>query len=160
MEKFLVVKKPEYPNGTFANLYTDGACRGNGGKSSISGAGAVLFDKDSKVIKEFKLFLGYGKTNNVAEYKALILGLSKALELGIKIINVFVDSKLITEQVRGNYRVTKHRLKPLFNEVKNLESKFDKFRITHVYRHLNTHADRLANEAINNSTKSIKKWYT
>ena len=68
--------------------------------------------------------------------------------LGIKIINVFVDSKLITEQVRGNYRVSSNHLKPLFNEVKNLKSKFDKFKISHVLRHLNTHADRLANEAL------------
>lgn len=150
MEKFLVVKKPQHPNGIFANLYTDGACRGNGGSKSISGAGAVLFDQDDKLIGEFKLFLGYGKTNNVAEYKALILGLSEALKHGIKIINVFIDSKLITEQVRGNYRVTKPHLKPLFKEVNELKSKFDKFRITHVYRHLNTHADRLANESITN----------
>ena len=144
MEKYLIISNPSCSS----NLYTDGACKGNGKQKSLSGAGAVLFDEENKVIGEFKKFLGYGKTNNIAEYEALILGLKEALNMNIKNINVYVDSKLLTEQVRGNYKVKNVGLKPLFEEVKNLKSRFDKFRITHVLRHLNSHADKLANEAI------------
>jgi ribonuclease HI len=174
MEKFLIIKKftpsvelpkgvctPE-PNSTllpgaprqrrtltnFASLYSDGACKGNGKKKSISGAGAVLFDKDKEIIGEYREFLGYGVTNNVAEYKALILGLKKAIEHGVTSIHAFVDSKLVCEQVKRNYKINKPHLKVLFEEVIKLKEQFKFFRIVSVLRKYNSHADRLANEAV------------
>jgi ribonuclease HI len=148
MDKFLIITKPVYEQGDFASLYTDGACRGNGGKKSVSGAGAVLFDQDSNVMSECREYLGLGLTNNIAEYKGLILGLKEALKLNIKVIEVFVDSKLICQQIRGDYKVKKPHLRLLFDEVKLLIEQFEKFKIVSILRHLNKHADRLANESI------------
>ena len=148
MEQFLIVKKTDYGVGEYGELYTDGACRGNGSKNSISGAGAVLFDQHGNVRFELRKYLGKGLTNNIAEYKALILGLTKSLDIGIKSIHVYVDSKLICEQVRGNYRVKKPHLKKFFDRVVALVAQFEKFKIISVLRHLNRHADRLANESI------------
>ena len=68
--------------GEFANLYTDGACRGNGNNKSISGAGAVLYDQDGNVIKEIRKFLGGDLTNNIAEYLAIKLAHAWNLKYG------------------------------------------------------------------------------
>lgn len=149
MEKFITIERPLYNNGEYAELFSDGACRGNGKRSSISGAGAVLFDQNQEVIKEIRKYLGDGLTNNIAEYKALILGLKEAVKLGIKIISVHVDSKLVCEQVRGNYKIRKPHLLTLCDQVKILVKQFDKFKIDYIPRAQNTYADRLANESIN-----------
>ena len=151
MEKFLNIKKTEYNIDEYGELYTDGACRGNGSQKSISGAGAVLFDKNGNIVFELRKYLGKGLTNNISEYKALILGLEKSVLLGIKSIIVYVDSKLICEQVRGNYKVKQPHLKRLFDRVIVLVKSFEKFKIVSVLRKFNTHADRLANESLKGS---------
>jgi len=125
-------------------LYSDGACRGNPG---IGGAGAVITDTEGKVVWEGKEFLGCC-TNNIAEYKALILGLQGALTSGYKNLEVYIDSELLARQINGSYRVKNENLKVLMHDVQRLLSSFESIDVKHVLRCHNAHADRLANQAI------------
>ncbi len=126
------------------SLFTDGACRGNPGQG---GAGAVLVGRDGDVIGTAKKFLGHC-TNNIAEYRALILGLETALERGTPAISIYLDSELLVRQIQGIYRVKNPDLKPLMLEIRDLLDRFDTWKIEHVPRSKNALADRLANEAI------------
>ena len=125
-------------------LYSDGACRGNPGEG---GAGAVILDAEGNVVWEGKEYLGHC-TNNIAEYKALILGLKGALASGCKNLAVFLDSELLARQINGSYRVKNENLKLLMQEVRSLLSLFDTFQVKHVLRSNNAQADKLANLAI------------
>lgn len=127
-----------------SKLYSDGACRGNPG---VGGAGAVITDAEGSVIWEGKEYLGHC-TNNIAEYKALILGLKGALAEGYKDLEVYLDSELLANQINGSYRVKNENLKILMNEVRGLLTSFDTIQVKHVLRSSNSHADRLANLAI------------
>jgi len=125
-------------------LYSDGACRGNPG---VGGAGAVITDAQGSVLWESKEYLGHC-TNNIAEYKALILGLKGALAEGYKNLEVYLDSELLANQINGSYRVKNENLKVLMKEVRSLLTSFDTIQVKHVLRSHNSHADRLANLAI------------
>lgn len=125
-------------------LYSDGACRGNPGEG---GAGAVITDEEGNVVWEGKEYLGHC-TNNIAEYKALILGLKGALAGGYNKLDVFLDSELLARQINGSYRVKNEKLKVLMQEVRSLLSSFDCVQVNHVLRCNNTQADKLANLAI------------
>jgi len=127
-----------------ATLYCDGASRGNPGPS---GAGIVLLDENGELLFELSRFLDEG-TNNEAEYKALLRGLDAATDLGIRGLQIFLDSELVVNQLLGNYRVRNPRLQPLFDEAMNRLQQFDDYAIFYVRRELNQQADRLANEAI------------
>ena len=124
-------------------LLSDGAARGNPG---LSGAGAVIV-QEKKILKKIKKFLG-NKTNNEAEYLALILGLEQALEMGVTEIDVYVDSELMQKQIEGKYKVKAPNLRPLFAQVFKLKEKFTAFSIKHIRREKNKIADALANKAI------------
>ena len=126
------------------SLYCDGASRGNPGPS---GAGAVFFDKNGEQIFELSIFLD-NATNNEAEYKALIRGLSAAADIGAKGVEIFLDSELVVNQLLGTYKVRNPRLLKLFEEAMSGLRLFDEYAIFHVSRELNHEADRLANEAI------------
>ena len=125
-------------------LYSDGACRGNPG---VGGAGAVITDGEGSVLWEGKEYLGHC-TNNIAEYKALILGLKGALAEGYKNLEVYLDSELLANQINGSYRVRNENLKVLMTEVRALLTFFDTIEVKHVLRCHNSHADKLANLAI------------
>jgi len=125
-------------------LYTDGAARGNPGPA---GAGALLLKPSGSVVAELSEYLGE-TTNNVAEYKALLLGLEKALALGASEIEILADSELIVRQLQGKYGVKNEGLKPLFQESVRLLRRFQKYSINHIDREENEAADRLANRAI------------
>jgi ribonuclease HI len=125
-------------------LFSDGACRGNPG---VGGAGAVIIDSGEKVVWEGKEYLGHC-TNNIAEYKALILGLKGALANHYKHLDIFMDSELLAKQINGSYRVKNENLQMLMKEVRNLLASFDSAEVRHVPRLHNSHADRLANLAI------------
>jgi ribonuclease HI len=127
-----------------AILWSDGAARGNPGPA---GAGAVLKKPSGEVLAEVSGFLGH-TTNNVAEYKALLMGLERALALGIRRIEVRADSELLIKQLRGEYRVKDEKLKLLFAEAKALLARFASSRLLHVRREQNADADRLANAGI------------
>ncbi len=128
-------------------LYTDGACRGNPGNG---GAGAVLLDKNGRVLITAKKFLGIC-TNNEAEYGALILGLKETRKAQYRNIRVFLDSELLAKQINGIYRVKNDRLKELMKDVRKQLSMFNSYTVEHVPRSGNKIADRLANEAIDES---------
>ncbi|MCI5142026.1 MAG: reverse transcriptase-like protein [Candidatus Electrothrix sp. ATG1] len=125
-------------------LFTDGASRGNPGEA---GAGSVLLDGDGQELAARSSYLGQC-TNNVAEYKALLLGLQSALELGCGKLEIFLDSQLIVRQLQGQYKVKHPTLKPLFVEVKELLAKIDNWSVAHVPREQNKRADALANRGI------------
>jgi ribonuclease HI len=136
-------------------LHTDGGARGNPGPA---GAGAVIFTEDGKTIKETSKYLGE-RTNNFAEYSAVVLGLEmiakhfgKAQCKDLEVV-VRMDSELICKQLNGEYRVKEETLFPLYIEVHNLQvSTFPHVRFEHVPRADNKHADRLANEAMDKSS--------
>ncbi|MFH1625077.1 MAG: ribonuclease HI family protein [Pseudomonadota bacterium] len=125
-------------------LYTDGASRGNPGDA---GAGAVIRDKEGNVIRESKEYLGKN-TNNTAEYRGLILGLTEVLKIGGRRVHIFSDSELMVKQLTGIYGVKNEGLRVLYKEVNGLLKKFVWYDIKHISRERNKHADRLANEAI------------
>ena len=126
------------------SLYCDGASRGNPGPS---GAGVVLLDEKGKQIFELSRYLDNG-TNNEAEYRALVRGLEAAADLGVKRIEIFLDSELVVRQLSGKYKVRNARLRSLFDQAVSILQQFDDYAIFHVGRELNQQADRLANEAI------------
>ena len=84
-------------------------------------------------------------TNNVAEYRALLLALTRAEELGADEVEIRSDSRLLVEQVNGNFRVKAEHLKPLLSEAVQRAKRFRRFSLTHIGREQNKKADRLAN---------------
>jgi ribonuclease HI len=130
--------------GMNGSLYCDGASRGNPGPS---GAGVVILNKNGEQIFELSRFLDKA-TNNEAEYKALIRGVRAAADVGIKRVQIFLDSELVVNQLLGTYKVRNPRLLQLFEEAMYRLRQFEEYAIFHVGRELNQKADRLANEAI------------
>ncbi len=129
---------------SFALLWTDGAARGNPGPA---GAGIMLKSAAGEVLAAEGAFLGH-TTNNVAEYRALLLGLERALELGVRQVEVRADSELLIKQLKGEYRVRSEGLRPLYEQALGLLRRFAATRLLHVRREHNVEADRLANEGI------------
>lgn len=130
-------------------LRTDGAARGNPGPA---GAGAVLEDVNGRVLREVSEYLG-SRTNNQAEYEALLLGLREALaEAGPRAtetrLDVVLDSELVVRQLLGRYKVRDAELRGLFDEAWRLASRLGAFAPRHVPREQNARADELANLAI------------
>ncbi len=125
-------------------LFVDGAARGNPGPA---GAGAVLTDSAGQVRGRISHFLGRA-TNNVAEYRALLLGLELARQRGVRRLRIFADSQLLVEQLNGRYRVRAPHLKPLYAAARQALAAFQTYSLTHVDRSANQEADRLANQAI------------
>ena len=127
-------------------IFTDGAARGNPGPA---GCGAVITDKDGKVIGRHHQYIDEA-TNNIAEYKALLLGLTEAKKLKkITEIRCYADSKLIVEQVNGNFKVKNQALAELHEQVRNLVFELPPPQFFYIPREKNKEADRLANIAIN-----------
>ena len=134
------------------SLYTDGASRGNPG---LAGAGMVLLDADGQEIAAKSAYLGRC-TNNVAEYKALLLGLELARQAGCAKLAVYLDSELIVRQLNGIYKVKNAALKPLYEQARQLLQSFAEVSVTHVVRAKNKRADELANQGIDNRPDSAK----
>jgi len=130
-------------------LFTDGGARGNPGPAGI---GAVIFNEEGKVAAEISEYIGEA-TNNQAEYKALIAGLTKAKELGAKEIEVFLDSELVVKQLNREYRVKDKQLAPLFVQVYNISLGFKKIVFKHIFRGKNELADKLVNQALDKAGK-------
>lgn len=126
-------------------LYCDGASRGNPGES---GAGALIVAPDGEEIPLTR-YLGH-KTNNQAEYTALLLGLERLVALGAKDVEVRADSELMIRQLGGIYKVKHEGLKPLFAQAKDFLKQFQKVVLKHIPREENKKADALSNDAIDN----------
>lgn len=129
-------------------IYTDGGARGNPGPA---GAGAVIYDGSGKKVAAVSEFLGH-RTNNWAEYEALILALKAARDaLGPRVpaTEVRMDSELIVKQMKGHYRVKNADLKEKHALVKNIITEsFSSISFVHVPREKNKEADKNANDAM------------
>ncbi|WP_051309330.1 ribonuclease HI family protein [Desulfogranum japonicum] len=125
-------------------LFTDGASRGNPGHA---GAGISICSPEGDEISCLSTYLGQC-TNNVAEYKALLLGLEHARKIGCIKLDVFLDSELIVKQINGLYKVKNASLKPLYTKVVELLNHFASWSVSHVPRAQNARADALANQGI------------
>ena len=134
-------------------INTDGGARGNPGPAGI---GVVIRDEQNKIIAQHKKYIGEA-TNNVAEYKALILALGVASsELGVAgeiTLEIRMDSELIVRQMQGRYKIKEPTLQVLAAEVFKLKNNFKNITFTHVRRELNKEADKLVNEAIDEAIK-------
>ena len=126
------------------NIYIDGASKGNPGEA---GAGVWMTDKEGRKVFEMSRYLGR-KTNNEAEYWALLYGLREARRLGGTSIQIFTDSELVERQVRGLYRVKNLNLKVLHTSVLQNLKAFSSYTIESIPREENREADGLANQAI------------
>jgi ribonuclease HI len=127
-----------------AKLFTDGGARGNPGPAAY---GYVLEAEDGTVLAAHGESIGTA-TNNVAEYRALVAGLEKALELQVDELEVVSDSELLVKQMRGEYKVKNPVLRELWEEAQELERGLGRVTYTAVRREHNELADRLVNEAL------------
>jgi ribonuclease HI len=122
----------------------DGGSRGNPGPAGIA---AVATDPSGEVLAERSETIGEA-TNNVAEYRALLLGIELAKELEAEEVELVGDSMLIVEQVRGKWKVKQEHLRPLHTKVRDALRELPSWSIRHVKRDENTRADDLLNEAL------------
>ncbi|MFI7081424.1 bifunctional RNase H/acid phosphatase [Micromonospora sp. NPDC049903] len=129
----------------------DGGSRGNPGPA---GYGAVVRDQATgEVLAECSESIGTA-TNNVAEYQGMIAGLTAAAELGASEVEIRMDSKLVVEQMSGRWQIKHPGLRPLAAQAAQIVSRFDTVRFTWIPRDRNTHADRLANAAMDAAAMS------
>lgn len=126
----------------------DGGARGNPGPA---GYGAYIRDAEGRVIAQLSEYLGH-KTNNFAEYSALLAALEYAIKNNFRALKVISDSELMVRQMTGQYKVNSADLKPLYDKARSLVRQLDKFAIEHVLRTKNQQADRLANDAMDRGT--------
>jgi ribonuclease HI len=141
-------------NGLHLNLYIDGASKGNPGKAGI---GACITREDGTKVAALSRYLGH-KTNNEAEYWALILGLREAKRLGGDVIRIFTDSELVERQINGLYRVKNSKLRLLHQAVARHLKGFSSYTIESIPREKNREADALANQAVQRKlAKEMKK---
>ena len=131
-----------------ARLSTDGGARGNPGPAAF---GYVLEAEDGTVLAAHGEAIGVA-TNNVAEYRALVEGLRKAVELAVGEVEVVSDSELLVKQMRGEYKVKNAALRDLSLEAAALARRLDRVTYTAVRREHNELADRLVNEALDAAT--------
>jgi ribonuclease HI len=122
----------------------DGGARGNPGPAAIA---AVVATPDGEVLEERGERIG-DATNNVAEYRALLLGLARASELGADEVELVGDSELVVRQVKGDYKVKNAGLRPLHGKVLDALRGFERWTIRHVPREQNAAADRLVNDVL------------
>jgi ribonuclease HI len=122
----------------------DGGARGNPGPAAV---GVVVQTPEGKVLEELGERIGTA-TNNVAEYRALLLGIRRAAELGAAEVDLVGDSELVVRQVKGEYKVKDATLRELHAEVRQSLRSFEGWSIRHVRREHNAGADRLVNATL------------
>jgi ribonuclease HI len=125
-------------------VHVDGGARGNPGPAA---AGAVISTPEGDVLDEATELLGVA-TNNVAEYRGLLLGLARAKALGATEVEVINDSELIAKQVNGQYKVKHAAMRPLYLDAMEALRGFEKWSIRSVRREQNADADALVNQAL------------
>jgi ribonuclease HI len=125
-------------------VHVDGGARGNPGPAAVA---AVATTADGEPLGERKLYIGEA-TNNVAEYRALLLGIELARELGAEEVEIVNDSELVARQIGGEYKVKHAGLKPLFAEAMRELRGFHRWAVRPVRREQNSRADELVNEAL------------
>jgi ribonuclease HI len=125
-------------------INVDGAARGNPGPAAI---GAVIKDEGGNTVGRISRSIGVS-TNNQAEYQAIIAALEKAINAGVKQVEVKSDSELVVEQINGRYKIKNTALRPPYQQVVRLIGKLESFDITGIPREQNAEADALANKAL------------
>ena len=125
-------------------VHVDGGARGNPGPAA---AAAVATTPEGEELAESSAYLGE-VTNNVAEYRAVLLGLELARSLGAREVEVINDSELVARQIGGEYKVKSAGLKPLFIETMRELRGFDRWSVRSVRREDNVRADELVNEEL------------
>lgn len=131
------------------HLYIDGASRGNPGESAI---GLVIRTPEGFILKKKGLYIGR-TTNNVAEYMALLHGVCESLKFKPSSILIHSDSKLLVNQLKGNYKVKDEKLIPLFKKVKEVLEKFPSCDILYINRKENKEADGIANRILDGRSR-------
>ncbi len=130
-------------------VHVDGGARGNPGPAAV---GAVASAVDGGVLLEEGSFIGEA-TNNVAEYRAVQLGLKLARDLGAREVEVVNDSELVARQIGGQYKVKHAGLKPLYQETMETLRGFDRWSVRSVRRESNARADELVNETLDEALR-------
>jgi ribonuclease HI len=125
-------------------VHVDGGARGNPGPAA---AAAVISSPGGEVLQEHSELLGHA-TNNVAEYRALLLGLARARELGAEEVEVIGDSELVAKQIQGLYKVKHEAMRPLYLDAMKALREFSNWSIRTVPRAQNARADALVNAAL------------
>jgi ribonuclease HI len=125
----------------------DGGARGNPGPAAVA---AVASTPEGDILAERGETIGEA-TNNIAEYRAVLLGVSLARELGATELELIGDSELVVRQVRGEYKVKQEHLRPLHAEVLRELMGFEKWSIRHVRRDENAAADALVNSTLDSA---------
>ncbi|HUR86622.1 MAG TPA: reverse transcriptase-like protein [Solirubrobacteraceae bacterium] len=125
-------------------VHVDGGARGNPGPAA---AAAVLSTPGGEVLDEAAEAIGVA-TNNVAEYRGLLLGLERARELGATEVEVVNDSELVAKQVNGVYKVKHPDMKPLHAAARDALRRFESWSMRSVPRAQNADADALVNQAL------------
>jgi len=146
-EKLLAPSAIRHPiSAKKGRIYSDGGARGNPGPAAI---GVLVCDEKDHKLTDHGETIGE-TTNNVAEYTAVVRGLTLAAELGITEADYFLDSELVARQLAGIYRLKAEHLKPFYAQVKDLEKKFKRVTYFHVPREHPKikHVDRLVNLAL------------
>jgi ribonuclease HI len=129
-------------------VHVDGGARGNPGPAAI--AAVVTAPDGGEPLAEKGVYIGE-TTNNVAEYRAVLLGLELARQLGAREVEVINDSELVARQIGGQYKVKHAGLKPLFLETMRELREFDGWSVRNVRRESNERADQLVNEALDDA---------
>jgi ribonuclease HI len=132
-----------------ATLFCDGGARGNPGPA---GAGAVLYG-DQQLVEQQGRYIGQA-TNNIAEYKGLLLGLEMVMRYQVRVLHIRLDSELVVKQIQGSYKVKHPSLIPLWHDVKAQLSKLATWDIAHVPRAQNKPADLMVNQAIDQAMQA------
>jgi ribonuclease HI len=125
-------------------VHIDGGARGNPGPAAVA---AIASEPDGSVLGERAEYIGEA-TNNVAEYRALLLGLDLARSLSAREVDVINDSELVARQIGGQYKVKHAGLKPLWQQAMEELRAFDRWSIRNVPRAENADADALVNQAL------------
>jgi ribonuclease HI len=130
--------------------YIDGGSRGNPGPA---GYGVQIVDDDGMVVEELHESVGVA-TNNVAEYRGLLAALAWAIDRGVRALHIRSDSELLVKQLRGEYRVKNPNLQPLYRDACALVGRIGRVTFEHVRREFNKEADRLANQAMDEASRT------
>jgi ribonuclease HI len=134
-------------------IFTDGGARGNPGPAA---AGGVVVGADGTILAEVSEYLGVA-TNNVAEYRALILTLRRALDEGCRNVDVRMDSELVVRQLEGKYRVKDAKMQPLHAAAMKLLAQFNRAEVRHVRRDENKLADKLVNAVLDARESAMRE---
>jgi Ribonuclease HI len=129
------------------NLFTDGACEFDDDYKPVNAGIGGLLKIDNKIIFSFSENIGK-KTNNEAEYLALMKGVEICVESNILNISIFSDSELVVKQINGDYKVKNDRMSKLHKRTHELLSELKSWKLVHVLRDKNVEADELSKEGL------------